>query len=402
MVAGSECEMALDRRWVIPSLAVALVGCNTTLLGSEVATQKLLVGANEPSPTPDVRTAPSPTPSPRVAPVPGEVDTLKYYIFGKRTSNLSTDRRTITLSVDAYDPDGGVLKIEWSQDSAGMGTLNTNRGNEVQWTVAREGTFLAKVKVTVTGTEKSGEPDVAYFVIPVVDGRIGANEIPPEISIAPQSVYLFKPLPSYLELSLEEQARLGIKQSAQLSATSYIYDPQTNSKSKLSGDFNEILWIAENPELVVVDDNGLVRAADGPATGSTSVTAASKTNSGSKAAARISVAYLDTEITLSYPTTTIFTGGGTPSTVQISGIVDYKNPADRGRVVYTDTLGRDIQWRSSNPSIAQVDLNGNVKTLADAATGDVTITARSKYDPNVTANVVIKVRGPVPVSLTIE
>lgn len=40
-------------------------------------------------------------------------DRFKFFIHGKKVSNLSEDQRTLTLSIDAADPDGGDLKIEW-------------------------------------------------------------------------------------------------------------------------------------------------------------------------------------------------------------------------------------------------------------------------------------------------
>jgi len=377
----------INRVWLTP-WAVVLAGCQTLVLGSEIATQKQTVN-------PGATAAPSGTPTPVPTPTGIESvapdDVVRFFIVGKRTSNLSADRKTITLSVDAADPSGAPLKVEWSQEGS-LGALNSDRGKDVQWTVTRAGTFVAKVKVTVSSTIKTDEPDVAWFSIPVVNGAIGATEIPPEISVAPQSIYLFKPLPTELNLSDQEQERLGIRLSSQLTATTYIYDAQTNTKVKSSGNFDEIVWSSRDASLVVVDDNGSIRSADGSATGSTLVTAASKTNSGSKAATVVNVDYLDTEISLSYPTTTIYKGGQSPSSVKLSASVDYKNTADRGRVVYTDASGKGLTWRSANPAIAQVDAAGNVTALADAATDDVLITARSKYDPGVTATVSIKVR----------
>lgn len=377
----------LNRGWLIPSV-VTLAGCQTLILGSEIGTQKQTVSAG---PTQAPNASPTPIVSAGASDSLTPEDAIRFFIVGKRTSNLSLDRKTITLSVDAADATGAPLKIEWSQEGS-YGSLNTDRGQDVQWTVTRPGTFVAKLKVTVSSTVKTDEPDIAWFSIPVVNGTIGATEIPPEISIAPQSIYLFRPLPTELNLSEQEQERLGIRLSSQLTATTYIYDAQTNTKVKSSGNFDEIVWTSRDASLVVVDENGLIKAADGSATGSTVVTAASKTNSGSKAATVVNVAYLDTEINLSYPTTTIYKSGQSPTTVKLSASVDYKNPADRGRVVYTDTSGKDLTWRSANPAVAQVDTAGNVSALADASTGDVVITARSKYDPAVTATVSIKVR----------
>jgi hypothetical protein len=320
-------------------------------------------------------------------------DRLKFFIHGKKTSNLSEDRRSITLSLEASDPDGGQLKIEWEQDKE-FGTFNTTRGANVQWTANREGTYTMAIKVTVTGSKKTDDPDVAYFLLPVVDGKINATEIAPEITVAPQSLVLFRPLPSSLSLSADALSNLGVKTKAQLTATTYIYDSKSNTKVKRSGDFNELKWASGDPSIVTVDDNGYVRPADGSGIGMTNVTASSKTNSSSSANAQISVQYLDTAITLAYPTSTIYLSGqGSPNSVTIGATVKYSNPTDRGRIIFTDQNGREISWSSSNPSIAQVDANGKVTSLADASSGDVVITGTSNYDPSKSASVTVRVRG---------
>lgn len=324
-------------------------------------------------------------------------DDIRYFIYGKRTSNLSADRKTITLSIEAKEPSGKSLKIEWSQEGI-EGTLNANRGSTVQWTVSREGTYIANLKVTVSNDTIT---DTAYFSLPVTDGKISAPEMAPEISVAPQFVYLFKPLPSELNLSTTEQNNLGIRNAQQLVATTYIYDATTNSKIKKSGDFNETIWISSDPELVTVTDSGYIRAADGSATGSTIINAVSKTNSSGRGAAQVVVDYLTTEITLGYTTTTLYTGGSL-NKLRITTSVDYSNPADRGRIVYTDTSGKGLIWRSSNLAKAQVDTSGNVTALADAQPGDVTITARSKYDPSVSSAVTLKIVNPAPVDIEVR
>lgn len=362
------------------SSVLILTACQTTVLGN----------------SPSLNVNPTATPAPVV--LSKSEDTIKFFITGKQTSNLSSDRKTITLSINTVSLPGQTLKTEWSTEE---GTLNTTRGNTVQWAVAREGTFTARIKISVSSSNNPQEEDLAYFDIPVVDGKILANEIAPEISVAPQTVFLFKPLPTELNLSTETQENLGIVSSKQLIATTYIYDEKTNSKVKKSGDFQETLWTSSNPSLVVVDDRGFIRSAGGSNTGTSIVTAASKTNSSSKGSAQITVSYLDTEINLSYTTTTLYTGGSN-NKLRINSTIDYSNPTDRGRIIYTDTSNNGVIWRTSNPAMAQVDVNGNVTALADAATGDVTVTARSKYDPSITASVVLKVKGPAPVEITVQ
>lgn len=319
-------------------------------------------------------------------------DRLKFFIRGKKTANLDEARKTITLSIEAVDPDGGDVAVDWSQEPP-FGNFNTTRGKDVQWTVNREGSFSVIITATVRGSLKKDDPDVAYFVIPVQDGKIKATEIAPEITLAPQSVALFRPLPTGVPLNIDQLDQMGVKTRAQLTATTYTYDSSSNQKVKKSGDFSEIKWLSGDANLVIVDDNGYVKPADGSTVGMTMVTASSKTNSASQAACLVTVKYLDAKISLSYPTTTIFLPSqGSPNNVTIGTSIQYANPLDRDRVIYTDSTGRDVAWSSSNPSLAQVDASGKVTPLADAATGDVVITATSNYDPSKTNAVTIKIR----------
>jgi hypothetical protein len=311
------------RHLVVAALAssvflVALAGCQFLLQGN--------VQGITPSPTPQAAGAVQTSP-----------DRFKVYIRGKATSNLSADRKTITLSVEVPDD----VTVEWTQDKP-FGNFNTNKGKDVQWSVGREGTFTVIVTATVTGS-KGSEPDLAYLVLPVVDGKIQPAELPPELTVAPQSIVLFRPLPSSLSQSSDTLAEMGVKTKAQLTATSYKYDKTSNTKVKESGDFKETVWTSGDPTIVTVDDNGLVRPADGSDVGSTIVSVASKTNSSSRAGSLVSVAYLDTAITLSYPTTTIYLDGkGTPNSVTLGATIKYSNPLDRDRVIFTDPNGRNV------------------------------------------------------------
>jgi len=365
----------------LTAASVLLTACQTTLINPQV---------NANGSSPQAATVSSPQAA-------TTQDDIKFFIYGKRTSSLSSDKRTITLSVDAKEPSGKTLKIEWENDDS-LGTLNATRGSSVQWTVNRDGNYTANLKVSVSNGVST---DTAYFGIPVAGGKIAAPEIAPEISVAPQLVYLFKPLPSELNMSDTEQSALGVRTAQQLVATTYIYDALTNTKVKKSGDFNETIWTSSDPSLVTVSDNGYIRSADGSATGSTIVNALSKTNSSSRGATQVLVDYLTTEITLGFPTTTLYSGGSL-NKMRITASVDYSNPADRGRIIYTDTSGKGLVWRSSNSAMAQVDPNGNVTVLADAKAGEVNITARSKYDPSISASLALKVVNPAPVDIEVR
>lgn len=320
-------------------------------------------------------------------------DTFKFFIHGKQISNFSADMKTVTLGLDASDPgnNGGDVQVTWAQDKP-FGSFNSTSGKNVQWTASRDGDYSVTLTATVKGSNSATNPDVANFVIPVKGGKIQATEIAPQITVAPQSVVLFHPLPSDLSMTSDQLAALGVNTQAQLTATSYTYNQSSNSMLKQSGDFNGVVWKSGDPSIVTVDDNGLTRPANGSSVGTTLVSVASTTNQSSLAATQVSIQYLSTAITLNYPTTTIYLSGhGTPNTVKIAATVEYSNPTDRNRVIFTDPNGREITWSSSNPSIAQVDTNGNVTPLADAATGDVTITGTSKYDPSRNASITIHV-----------
>ncbi|HEY9766162.1 MAG TPA: Ig-like domain-containing protein, partial [Chroococcales cyanobacterium] len=293
------------------------------------------------------------------------VDKIKFFVREKKVSSLSENRKTITLAIIAEDPDGGEVAVDWSMDKD-FGTFNSTRGKNIQWTVNRDGDYQVVLTATVRGSIKKDEPDLAYFTIPVVGGKIQATELAPEITLAPQSITLFR-LPQNPAIP-EEKLTSQLKTAAQLTATTYSYDPQSNTKIKQSSDYREIKWTSSDPSLVTVDDNGFVKPADGSSVGKALITASSKTNSSSNAAAQVSVQYLDTDIVLNNKTFTISRNGS----VDIEAIVNYSNPTDRNSVVFTDYSESGVTWSSSNPNIAYVEKNGLVRPVLDAATGDVT------------------------------
>ncbi|MGE5708127.1 MAG: Ig-like domain-containing protein [Bacteroidota bacterium] len=314
---------------------------------------------------------------------------FKYFIQGKETSSLSEDRRTITLSLIAEDPDGGELSVEWSQDK-NFGTFSSTRGKKVQWTANREGTYRVLLTATVRSSRINNDPDVASFELPVVNGKINAPEMAPEITLAPQTLVLFRALPSNLALSPEQLEAAGVRVKAQVVATTYIYDPQTNTKVKQSGDFQEIKWTSSDPQVAVVDDHGLVKVADLGNTGKITVTASSKTNSISKAACMVDVQNLDTKVEIkSFNDNQIDLVQRTP--VDINAWIFYSNPL-LGSVVYTDKSEQGLTWSSSDLAIAQVDENGRVTLPGSSHAGTVTITARSNYDPSKLATMSIQVK----------
>jgi hypothetical protein len=305
------------------------------------------------------------------------------FIREKRTSNLSADLTTVTLSLDAADPDGNTLTMIWEEGTR-LGDLNTTRGNNVQWKATAGATGTAVIMVTVGTSTRS---EMAEIRIPVENGKIKLAELTPEVSLAPQSATLFRPLPTSLGLTEDQLVAMGIKTKVTLGATTFKFNPTTNEKEKVAQDSQEIRWQTMAPELLVVSENGTVRPADGDRTGEAAIVATSKTDASQRASALIKVRYLTTKIDLAYDKTTVAPGG----TLAFGATVTYTNPDDRGRVVFTDTSKRELTWSSSDKTRVQVDTMGQLRALADATPGDVTITAQSAYDPSVSEKVVVKV-----------
>jgi hypothetical protein len=305
------------------------------------------------------------------------------FIRAKRTSNLSQDLSTVTLSLDADDPAGSTLTMIW-EESTRLGNLNTTRGNNVQWAATPGATGTAVILVTVGNGSRS---ELAEVRLPVENGKIKLAELTPEVTLAPQSATLFRPLPMSLGLSEDQLIAMGIKTKVTLGATTYRFNPSTNEKEKVAQDSNEIRWQTLSPDLLVVSENGTVRPADGDKTGESTIVAISKTDASQRASALIKVRYLTTKIDMAYDKTTVAPG----ELLQLRATVTYSNPDDRGRIVFTDTTQRELTWSSSDKSRVQIDNAGTVRTLADATPGDVTITAKSAYDPSISETVILKV-----------
>ncbi|MGE5708125.1 MAG: hypothetical protein ACM3YO_07310 [Bacteroidota bacterium] len=326
--------------------------------------------------------------STRLVPVTAQPDRLRFFIQGKEISSLSEDRRTITLALVAEDPDGGALAVNWTQDKD-FGTFNSTSGKSVQWTASRDGDYTMILTATVRGSRITDDPDVAHFLIPVVGGKIQATELAPEVTVAPQSVALFR-LPTNPAIPEDSLTASQVQRQAQLVATTYKWDPQSNTKVKQTADFEEIKWIAADTNLLSVDDNGLVKLAPGATSGASLVMATSKTNSVSKAACMVTVRNLDTKVEIkSYNDNQIDLVQRTP--VDINAWVSFSNPL-MGSLVYTDKSEQGLDWSSSDLAIAQVDENGRVTLPASSHAGTVTITARSHYDPSKLATMSIAVQ----------
>ena len=221
-------------------------------------------------------------------------------------------------------------------------------------------------------TDSSPTPSIDYSE--VVDLSDGLSRL----AIAPQQAVLIKAMPLGLELSPEELSTLRLKTMLRLS---------------LSGlgvsRYGDIRWTTSDPDIATVDEMGQVDPADGSSVGEVVVTAASRLNPSQRATAKVMVTYLDTSIKLLYPTATLSLKE--KPTLQLVAQVDYLDPSQRSQVIGSDSSGKNVTWSSSDSAIAQVDDLGSILLPTDAATGSVTITARSNYDPKKSAAITLKV-----------
>ncbi|MBC7543561.1 MAG: Ig-like domain-containing protein [Candidatus Sericytochromatia bacterium] len=306
-------------------------------------------------------------------------------IRSKRTSSLSQDLTAVTLGVETAAPGGGAVTVSW-KESTQFGTLGADRGANVQWAAKPGATGTAIIRVTA---ESGGKTDHTEIRLPVTNGRIKLAELTPEVTVAPQSAILYRPLPPSLGLSEDQLLGLGIRSKVTFGATTYRYNAQTNEKEKKPYDPDEIRWQSADPELVVISDSGSARPANGAKVGETAVVAFSKTDGNQRATALLKVNYLSTKINLTFDRTTVPAG----ATLALGATLTYANPDDRGRVIHTDAASKDVSWESSDKTKAQVDGAGTVRALEDAPAGStVTITARSNYDPSVTEPITLTIR----------
>lgn len=316
-----------------------------------------------------------------------QVEQGQLIIKSKRIANLSEDGTTITLAVDAYTSGTGALSYRW-EELSDFGNLNSNRGEVVQWKAESPNDYTATIRVTVSNGEYS---ETADFKIPVRDGIIEPAELMPEIAITPQSAVLIKALP--LAMLASPQENLTLKTSLALSASCYEYDQGSNRIYK-SFASDELTWSTSNPALVHVSEAGLITPADGCEVGEAIITATANQNAACKASIPVKVGYLETEVQIRNSSSTVYLKGlGLPSQLQLETTVTYRDPNQRGMVVFTDSKGQEITWSSGNPEIAQIDPQGLITVLEDATVGNVIFTARSNYDPSRVATVSIKVLG---------
>lgn len=195
------------------------------------------------------------------------------------------------------------------------------------------------------------------------------------LTMAPQQAILIKALP--MNLSVEQLSLTRIKTKLKLAVQGY-----TGRKSDLS-------WSTSHPQIAVVDEYGEVTPADGAETGEVVISATSKDDLTQRAMAKVQVIYLDTLVQLSYSTTTIRLSE--TKKLKLDSLVTYSDPTQRDRVIGTDGSGKAVSWSSSDMAKAQVNDQGEVSILEDAATGSVTITAKSHYDPSKSASVTLKI-----------
>lgn len=139
-----------------------------------------------------------------------------------------------------------------------------------------------------------------------------------------------------------------------------------------------VTWVSSNPEVAIVDENGLVT---GLSVGTATITAVSNDNPALNATSQITVNAVSVEgLTLSKSVLNVLVG----MSKQIVAFVEPPN-ATNPRVI----------WTSSDPSIATVDGNGRVTGVSP---GTVTITATTE-DGGFTRTCVVNVQS-APVAAT--
>lgn len=195
------------------------------------------------------------------------------------------------------------------------------------------------------------------------------------LTMAPQQAILVKSLP--MTLSLDQLSLTRIKTKLTLAVQGY------------TGRRSDLLWGTSHPQIAVVNDLGEVTPADGSETGEVVISVASKDDPTQRAMAKVKVIYLDTLVQLLYSTTTVRLSE--TRTLKLNSLVTYSDPTQRDRVIGTDSTGKAVSWSSSDMGMAQVNDLGEVTILEDAATGSVTITAKSHYDPTKSAAVTLKI-----------
>lgn len=131
-----------------------------------------------------------------------------------------------------------------------------------------------------------------------------------------------------------------------------------------------IVWTVTNPEIALVDENGVVT---GLALGTTNLTATAADNGGASAICVVNVIPVPTEsITIDSPEQTFFKAG---ETIQLSATVLPENASDK-----------TVSWTSSDNQIFTVDANG----LATAVSvGEVVMTATSSAGQKATVTLTV-------------
>ncbi|WP_158287108.1 Ig-like domain-containing protein [Mesobacillus foraminis] len=171
-----------------------------------------------------------------------------------------------------------------------------------------------------------------------------------EVILVPKSITLSK-----------TSLTLMVNRTAQLSAT---VNPSTARNKGVS-------WTSGNPAIATVDTKGNVKAVK---VGKTTITA---TANGDKSITKtIPVTVLKiipTSLKLNKSSLHI----SKKQIVKVTATVDPKDAADK-----------TILWKSSNPKVATVDSQGNIKGLAN---GSATVTATAKDNPKVYKKVAVKV-----------
>jgi len=141
-----------------------------------------------------------------------------------------------------------------------------------------------------------------------------------------------------------------------------------------------ISWSSSNPDIISVDEQGLVKAL---ATGTATITASTTDGSNLKDECTVSVTTLATDISFDKDYANLIVG---------------QSMSLCASILPSETSNKNITWESNNVNCATVSADGIVNALA---TGTATITASTTDGSNMSASCTIIVTNPV-ISLTLD
>lgn len=246
------------------------------------------------------------------------------------TIHSSGADRTGRLYVTVLPWDATNQTIKWSSSDRSVATVDSNGVV----------TGISKGTATITGTSADNASKKVYCTVTV---QQYVNQI---------NVTAANPKP----------LRLGTTQ-----VTAQVLPNNANNKA--------YTWSSSNTNVATVSSTGLVTAKN---VGTAVITATASDGSGVKGSVTISVQPIPVaSVSLNKSTAEVYTTGA-HKTTQLSASILPANADDQ-----------TVTWESSNPGVAGVDANGKVTGMS---AGTCVITARSHFNPSITASCTVTVK----------